>query len=155
MLCSIRKECFNPSKRERYIRTSNKKCKSYNVINCELNKIRLQHGNGPQVGKVLLQNEAGKKRFDVENMPLDYCGAESHGAIGYLLDQCLTNSLRKEKINRNVVPFITQVTVNSNNEAFKNPTKPIGPYYTKEEADIYAKETGATFREDPKGNDYR
>ena len=88
-------------------------------------------------------------------MPLDYCGVESQCAIGYLLEQCLTNALRKEKINRNVVPFITQVTVNSNNEAFKNPTKPIGPYYTKEEADIYAKETGATFREDPKGNDYR
>ena len=45
MLCSIRRECFNPSKRERYIRTSNKKCKSYNVINCQLNKIRLQHGS--------------------------------------------------------------------------------------------------------------
>ena len=125
-----------------------------NLIKLDYNMV-LSHGNGPQVGNVLLQNEAGKKRFGVENMPLDYCGAETEGSIGYLLDQCLTNALRKEKINRNVVPFITQVTVNSNDEAFKNPTKPIGPYYTKEEADIYAKETGATFREDPKGNGYR
>ena len=104
-----------------------------NLIKLDYNMV-LSHGNGPQVGNVLLQNEAGKKRFGVENMPLDYCGAETEGSIGYLLDQCLTNALRKEKINRNVVPFITQVTVNSNDEAFKNPTKPIGPYYTKEEA---------------------
>ena len=115
----------------------------------------LSHGNGPQVGNVLLQNEAGKKQFNVENMPLDYCGAQTQGSIGYLIDQCLTNTLTKEKINRNVVPFLAQVVVSPEDKAFQNPTKPIGPYYTKEEADIFTKETGAIYREDPKGNGWR
>ena len=124
------------------------------LIKSDYNMV-LSHGNGPQVGNVLLQNEAGKKQFHVENMPLDYCGAQTQGSIGYLLDQCLTNTLSKEKIERSVVPLLCQVVVNANDKAFQNPTKPIGPYYTKEEADIYAKETGATFREDPKGNGWR
>ena len=115
----------------------------------------LSHGNGPQVGNVLLQNEAGKKQFNVENMPLDYCGAQTQGSIGYLIDQCLTNTLTKENINRSVVPFLAQVVVSPQDKAFQNPTKPIGPYYTKEEADTFAKETGATYREDPKGNGWR
>ena len=115
----------------------------------------LSHGNGPQVGNVLLQNEAGKKQFNVENMPLDYCGAQTQGSIGYLIDQCLTNTLTKEKIDRSVVPFLAQVVVSPQDKAFQNPTKPIGPYYTKEEADIFAKQTGATYREDPKGNGWR
>ena len=115
----------------------------------------LSHGNGPQVGNVLLQNEAGKKQFNVENMPLDYCGAQTQGSIGYLIDQCLTNTLTKEKIDRSVVPFLAQVVVSPEDKAFQNPTKPIGPYYTKEEADIFAKQTGATYREDPKGNGWR
>ena len=115
----------------------------------------LSHGNGPQVGNVLLQNEAGKKQFNVENMPLDYCGAQTQGSIGYLIDQCLTNTLTKENINRSVVPFLAQVVVSPQDKAFQNPTKPIGPYYTKEEADTFTKETGATYREDPKGNGWR
>jgi carbamate kinase len=115
----------------------------------------LSHGNGPQVGNVLLQNEAGKKQFNVENMPLDYCGAQTQGSIGYLIDQCLTNTLTKEKIDRSEVPFLAQGVVSPEDKAFQNPTKPIGPYYTKEEADIFAKQTGATYREDPKGNGWR
>ena len=124
------------------------------LIKSDYNMV-LSHGNGPQVGNVLLQNEAGKKEFNVENMPLDYCGAQTQGSIGYLIDQCLTNTLTKEKINRNVVPFLAQVVVSPEDKAFQNPTKPIGPYYTKEEADTFAKETGATYREDPKGNGWR
>ena len=124
------------------------------LIKSDYNMV-LSHGNGPQVGNVLLQNEAGKKEFNVENMPLDYCGAQTQGSIGYLIDQCLTNTLTKEKINRNVVPFLAQVVVSPEDKAFQNPTKPIGPYYTKEEADIFTKETGAIYREDPKGNGWR
>ena len=124
------------------------------LIKSDYNMV-LSHGNGPQVGNVLLQNEAGKKEFNVENMPLDYCGAQTQGSIGYLIDQCLTNTLTKENINRSVVPFLAQVVVSPQDKAFQNPTKPIGPYYTKEEADTFAKETGATYREDPKGNGWR
>jgi carbamate kinase len=115
----------------------------------------LSHGNGPQVGNVLLQNEAGSEMFEVAKMPLDLCGAQTQGSIGYLFDQCLTNSLAKEGIDRHVVPFLAQVVVSKDDKAFQNPTKPIGPYYTKEKADKYAKETGDIYREDPKGNGWR
>ena len=62
----------------------------YNIV--------IAHGNGPQVGNILLQNEAGKKQFNVESMPMDYCGAQTQGSIGYLIDQSLRNVMRKENI---------------------------------------------------------
>ena len=120
---------------------------NYNII--------VAHGNGPQVGNVLLQNEAGKKNFAVEAMPLDYCVAETQGSIGYLLDMCLRNTMKKQNINRQVVTLLTQVTVDGNDEAFQNLTKPIGPYYTKEQAEQYAKTTGAKFQQDSKGRGWR
>jgi carbamate kinase len=115
----------------------------------------IAHGNGPQVGNILLQNEAGEKKYKVEKMPLDYCVAQTQGSIGYLIDQCLSNTLVKRGIHRNIVTLLTQVLVNKDDNGFLNPTKPIGPYYKKEEAESYSKETGAKFKEDPKGNGYR
>jgi carbamate kinase len=115
----------------------------------------IAHGNGPQVGNILLQNEAGEKKYKVEKMPLDYCVAQTQGSIGYLIDQCLSNTLAKRGIHRNIVTLLTQVLVNKDDNGFLNPTKPIGPYYKKEEAESYSKETGAKFKEDPKGNGYR
>jgi carbamate kinase len=89
------------------------------------------HGNGPQVGSILLQNDLAK---DVTPpMPLGICVAESEGFIGYMIQQCLSNSLHKGKIDRPVVTLITQVIVDENDSSFKNPTKPIGPYYFDDE----------------------
>ncbi len=115
----------------------------------------IAHGNGPQVGNILLQNEAGKEKFAVEDMPLDYCVAQTQGSIGYLIDMCMRNVMHKMNINRNVVTLLTQVTVDKNDKGFTNPTKPVGPYYTKENADAYAKQTGASFKEDAKGRGWR
>src|SRR5574344_828823 len=115
----------------------------------------IAHGNGPQVGNILLQNEAGEKKYKVEKMPLDYCVAQTQGSIGYLIDQCLSNTMVRRNINRKIVTLLTQVVVDKDDKGFINPTKPIGPYYKKEEAENYIKETGAKFKEDPKGNGWR
>ncbi len=93
----------------------------------------ITHGNGPQVGNILLQNEAGKHL--VPPMPMDVCGAESQGMIGYMIQQALHNVLaRRGRPDIPVVTVVTQVLVDKNDPAFQNPTKPIGPFYTKEEA---------------------
>lgn len=115
----------------------------------------IAHGNGPQVGNILLQNEAGKKDFSVEAMPLDYCVAQTQGSIGYLLDMCLRNTMRRQNIERQVVTLLTQVIVDKKDEAFSHLTKPVGPYYTKQQAEQYVKDSGAQFQEDSKGRGWR
>ena len=112
------------------------------------------HGNGPQVGNVLLQNAAGEKD-GIPAMPMDVCGAETQGQIGYMIEMGLEKVMVKENINRNVVTFVTQVLVDKDDPMFKNPTKPVGPYYTKEQAEAYAAQTGAIYKEDPKGKGWR
>lgn len=92
----------------------------------------ITHGNGPQVGKIHLQNELS--RLETPPMPLDICGAMSQGQIGYMLQQQLTNELTRQQIARPVVTIITQVIVDKNDPSFSNPTKPIGSFYSKEEA---------------------
>ena len=93
----------------------------------------ITHGNGPQVGAILLQNDLAK---DITPpMPLGICVAESEGFIGYMIQQCLSNALHKANIDRPVVALITQVLVDEDDDTFKNPTKPIGPYYSEEEID--------------------
>jgi carbamate kinase len=92
----------------------------------------ITHGNGPQVGSILLQNDIAK---DVTpSMPLGICVAESEGLIGYMIQQCLSNALKKADIEKPVVTLITQVLVDENDPSFSNPTKPIGPYYNEKEA---------------------
>ncbi len=95
-------------------------------------KVVITHGNGPQVGAILLQQEAGSSQ--VPAMPLYACGAMSQGLIGYMIQQSLINELRKAGIDMPVVTVITQVLVDRNDRAFKNPTKFIGPWYSEEEA---------------------
>jgi carbamate kinase len=128
-----------------------------NLISLIENKYDLviTHGNGPQVGNILLQNTAGAKMFDVPEMPLDICGAYSQGFIGYIIEQQLRNILEEYKIEKDIITIVTQVLVDKNDPAFKNPTKPIGPFYTKEEADALAAETKSVFKADPRGRGYR
>lgn len=109
----------------------------------------LTHGNGPQVGNILLQNEEG--RHLVPSMPLDVCGAESQAQIGYLIAQALRNEFAKRRIDRSVACVVTQVLVDANDPAFANPTKPIGPYYTKESDLIVKRAKGWKLVNDPRG----
>jgi carbamate kinase len=95
-------------------------------------KVVVTHGNGPQVGAILLQQEAGSSQ--VPAMPLHACGAMSQGLIGYMIQQSLINELRKAGIDMPVATVVTQVLVDRNDRAFRNPTKFIGPWYSEEEA---------------------
>lgn len=113
------------------------------------------HGNGPQVGNVLLQHEAGRKMFDVEAMPLDFCVAETQGSLGYMIECGMRNMMAEKGIEREVVTLLSQVVVDENDTAFQNPTKPIGPYYTEEEAKELATSKGETYHCDPKGRGWR
>lgn len=115
----------------------------------------ITHGNGPQVGNILLSNKAGFQTYKLPEMPLDICVAYSQGFIGYVIEQQLRNVLSTYDIEKDIITIITQVLVNKDDPAFNNPTKPIGPFYTKEEADKFAKETGAVFAEDPRARGWR
>lgn len=115
----------------------------------------IAHGNGPQVGNILLQTAAGAKMYGIPDLPLDICGAYSQGFIGYMIEQQLRNVLEEKGVEKDVITLITEVLVDKDDPAFKNPTKPIGPYYTKEEAEKIAAETGSIFKEDAKGNGWR
>lgn len=115
-------------------------------------EIAVVHGNGPQVGRILLATEAAK---DVTPpMPFDVCGAMSQGYIGYHIQQALRFALKKRGKNIPVATVVTQVVVDKDDEAFNNPTKPIGPFYTEEEAKKLAEEKGYVVKEDA-GRGYR
>lgn len=92
----------------------------------------ITHGNGPQVGFILRRNELAA--HEVHTTPLDLIGADTQGAIGYMLQQALNNELRLRGINRSVITMVTQVLVDRNDTAFENPTKPIGSFLTEEQA---------------------
>jgi carbamate kinase len=124
------------------------------LINRDYNVV-LTHGNGPQVGNILLANAAGNQVYNLPEMPLDICVAYSQGFIGYILEQQMRNVLRAHDLDRDVITIITQVLVDRDDPAFENPTKPIGPYYTKEVADRTSAENGSIFKEDPRGRGWR
>ncbi|WP_227764924.1 carbamate kinase [Zhaonella formicivorans] len=109
-------------------------------------RVVVAHGNGPQVGNILLQNAAAREQ--VPAMPLDVCGAESQGLIGYMIQQNIRNELKKAGIDKPVVTILTQVVVDRHDPAFQNPTKPVGAFYSKEEAEKNMKEKGETWIED-------
>jgi len=121
--------------------------KNYNLV--------ITHGNGPQVGNILLANTAGNKLYGLPDMPLDISVAYSQGFIGYVIEQQLRNVLMAKDMDRDIISIITQVLVNKDDPAFLNPTKPIGPFYTKEEADKISTGTKAVFKEDARGRGWR
>lgn len=115
--------------------------------------IVLTHGNGPQVGNILMQNEL--TRDEVPEMPLDALVAESQGLIGYMLQQSLTNELAKRGVNKIAISILTQVIVHEDDPAFKMPTKPVGMYYTKEQAEKFTREKGWIFGYEKDQDGYR
>ena len=119
------------------------------------NQIVLTHGNGPQVGQILLAMDySANGDAGTPEMPFAECGSMSQGYIGYQLQQCLQNELKLQHINKNCATVITQVLIDGSDTAFQNPSKPIGMFYTKEEADKIVKEKGYQFVEDA-GRGYR
>ncbi len=118
-------------------------------------RLVIGHGNGPQVGNVLLQHEAGRQVFGLEAMPLDFCVAETQGALGYMIEHGMRNMAVREGIDRRVMTILTQVVVDENDPMFQKPTKPVGPFYSKEQAVVFAAKKGETYTEDPKGRGWR
>jgi len=116
----------------------------YNII--------LAHGNGPQVGNILMQNAAGNQMYDLPEMTLDYNVASSQGGIGYMIEHNLRNLLRENGIDRNVITLVTQVIVDKNDPAFQNPIKRVGRIYSKEDADKLSAEKGWIFKEEVKAD---
>ncbi|EKG8796305.1 carbamate kinase [Enterococcus faecalis] len=111
------------------------------------------HGNGPQVGNLLLQQKAGESEKNPA-LKLYTCVAMTQGSIGYWLQNALTNEFEKRNIAKPVISVVTQVRVDKEDPSFKKPSKPIGPFYTKEEADAEAAKDGSTYVEDA-GRGYR
>ncbi|MCR4708777.1 MAG: carbamate kinase, partial [Clostridiales bacterium] len=109
-------------------------------------EVAVVHGNGPQVGRILLASETAKDVTPA--MPFDVCGAMSQGYIGYHLQQALKYALNKRNQDIPVVTIATQMVVEPNDPGFKNPTKPIGPFYSEEEAKALQEEKGYAMKED-------
>lgn len=118
------------------------------------NRVIITHGNGPQVGMINLAMEVSHQEIDSPEMPFAECGAMSQGYIGYHLQQSIQREIVKRGMRRNCLTVVTQVEVDKEDPAFKNPTKPIGSFYTKEEADKLTEEKGYTMKEDA-GRGYR
>lgn len=121
--------------------------RNYNIV--------ITHGNGPQVGNIMLANAAGYKIHGLPEMPLDICVAYSQGFIGYVIEQQLRNVLEAHDMDRDIITIITQVLVNKDDPAFQNPTKPIGPYYSDEEVEKLRQESKSVYAKDPRGRGWR
>ncbi len=116
------------------------------------NRVVITHGNGPQVGNLLLACEAAKATVPV--LPLDICGAATEGLMGFMIQNTLANRLREAGVIHNITTVVTQVIVDNDDPAFKNPSKPIGPFYSFEQMQALKREKGWVMIEDS-GRGYR
>lgn len=110
----------------------------------------ITHGNGPQVGNILMRNDAGEQMYGIAQMPVDICVADSQGGIGYMIERMFRNVLNKHGMTRNVICIVTQVLVDINDLAFNDPQKRVGKIYSKEQADELSGKKGWIFREEVK-----
>lgn len=129
---------------EEQIHNVNETCKHIVEIIKRGYKVVITHGNGPQVGNLLIQQEEAKDLIPPQ--PLDVVGAMTQGQIGYMLQQALRNNLVKARIDIPVVTVLTQVVVDPHDPNFRNPSKPVGPFYTKEEAEELSRSKGYIIR---------
>ncbi len=110
----------------------------------------ITHGNGPQVGNILMRNDAGESVYQIPQMPLDICVADSQGGIGYMIERMLRNVLHKHGIEKEVITLVTMAVVEEDDPAMNHPSKRVGKIYGKEEADRIASEKGWVFKESKK-----
>ncbi len=110
----------------------------------------ITHGNGPQVGNILMRNDAGEAIYNIAPMPLDLCVADSQGGIGYMIERMMRNVLNKHKIDKNIISVMSMVTVDPDDEAFQNPSKRIGKIYNETDANQLSQLKGWQFKPSPK-----
>ncbi|WP_321345671.1 carbamate kinase [uncultured Draconibacterium sp.] len=113
----------------------------------------LTHGNGPQVGNILMRNDAGEQLYGIAPMPLNICVADSQGGIGFMIERMMRNVLNKYDIDKNVISMVTLVEISADDPAFQNPSKRIGKVYSKAEADRLAQQKGWVFKPSSKSKD--
>jgi len=116
-------------------------------------QLAITHGNGPQVGNLLIQQMAGMEK-GIAPLPLGVLNAATEGTMGYMIEQSLQNKLIKSNIKKEVITIATQVLVDRDDPSIQNPSKPVGPFYTKEQAEVLKAEYGWTIVEDA-GRGYR
>ncbi|MBR4401766.1 MAG: carbamate kinase [Synergistes sp.] len=143
-------EAGTPPTAEEQLRVVKKTCESLAEISCSGFEMAVVHGNGPQVGRLVLQQEiaAAAQPDQLPAIPFDCCGAMTEGYIGYQIQQSLRDALRNRNRSIPVVTIVTQVIVDENDPAFQKPTKPVGRFYDAEEAEKLSKENGWTMKED-------
>ena len=143
-------EAGTPPTAEEQLKVVKKTCENLADISCSGYEMAVVHGNGPQVGRLVLQQEiaAASQPDQLPAIPFDCCGAMTEGYIGYQIQQSLRDALRNRNRNVPVVTLVTQVIVDESDPAFEKPTKPIGRFYSAEEAEKVAKEKGWTMKED-------
>ncbi|HCQ91061.1 MAG TPA: carbamate kinase [Clostridium sp.] len=139
-------ESGTPATAEAQLEVVKKTCEYIAELSCRKYEIAIVHGNGPQVGRILLASEAAANV--TPSMPFDVCGAMSQGYIGYHIQQSLRKALADRNKNTQVTTIVTQVVVDKDDIAFKNPTKPIGAFYSEEEAKKLQEEKGYVMKED-------
>jgi carbamate kinase len=110
----------------------------------------ITHGNGPQVGNILMRNDAGEQMYNIAQMPIDICVADSQGGIGYMIERMLRNVLNKHGIDKNVICVVTQVLVAKDDPAFSEPQKRVGKIYTRDQAEELIVKKGWIFKEEVK-----
>ncbi len=121
-------------------------CRQIGQLALKGHEIIITHGNGPQVGNILIQQEAGSSR--VPAMPLDACGSQTQGFIGYMIQNSLFNILRELGLKKNAAAVVTQVLVDENDPAFKKPSKPVGPFFDRKHAKKMINSSEETWIED-------
>jgi carbamate kinase len=110
----------------------------------------LTHGNGPQVGNILMRNDAGEQLYNIAQMPIDICVADTQGGIGYMIERMFRNVLNRYGIKKNVICIVTQVLVDINDAAFSDPQKRVGKIYSREQAEKLTSKKGWIFKEEVK-----
>ena len=143
-------EAGTPPTAEEQLKVVKKTCENLADISCSGYEMAVVHGNGPQVGRLVLQQEiaAAEQPDQLPAIPFDCCGAMTEGYIGYQIQQSLRDALRNRNRNVPVVTLVTQVVVDKDDPAFEKPTKPIGRFYNAEDAKKMAEEKGWTMKED-------
>jgi len=109
-------------------------------------RVVITHGNGPQVGNILVQQDAAKHL--IPPFPLDVNDAQTQGSLGYMIAQAIENELKEKGVSKGVVAVVTQIVVDKHDKAFEHPTKPVGPFYSQEKARILSEEKGWVIKED-------
>lgn len=152
---AISRERDEPSVAAQFARTRETAELLVPIVATGQHRLVLTHGNGPQVGNILLRSDVAEEAGVLPRLPIDSAVADTQGAMGYMIQQCLANALWESGIRIPVVTVVTQVIVDEDDPAFSNPSKPVGRYYPDDAAEAAQHDHGWVMRNDPQGRGWR